>query len=840
MRYLAINSSFIIAAFIHKKKLQQKLYMESENIKNLKEERERERERENENLLKNNSNSKFFEKMNPLDKKISRISKEEELLNYKKRISEYRQSVIFEDLSDLFNFNSKNYNENLKKFLLQENKNDKNFLEEAILAGDKDDVPNRGFIQLDIGKQRRMMKSNNGKDPLEGKTEDEILLDNPIDHFQKILLFKIGNNYHATGSFCSYCLTNLKEGILLGDKLICPNCISEYYVVEGTVESGPAVKDLANFPVLLRENKIFIRVPLEKIPPFSEPLFAEGNNELDPRHIVLIGDTDTIAGTINTLRLFYTGKISVITNKGDNNFVDRNKLTKSLFPIKAKHAKFMDHNEINKMGINVYEEKVNYIDNIKRIISLKNKMVIPYDKILIATGSNREKLAFKYDNVFYLENIKDHSDIHNAIIKPKVKSIVVYGNNMKSIEIASSIRRYLDAIGKEEINISIISEKKNIVEEYCGKESFKIIQDYLKRNRIFIFRGEEIELEKEVINNDNNINDNLPFEEIQNDIKNEGRNTRWELSEAKTLDKANIKNIIISGAKYVFKLPVDVIIYENGLADSKCDFASKILLVNDMNKFPVLDYPNIFLPDDRMSINESKRYPFIFTSGNNAYITAPGLYSAKLRSDNMRINYQLGYFSAISMFEYHYPFDDVVVDNCKILDKNLFYIGTEPYLPAKNIIKYVNPEKGQFVVYSYEDENKLLGCFVYGFKNLHLFIREAMRYKITPDLSYALNNKDDLHRKITEGVLKSTDEIKCLRNFILKNVNQINTTRYTVEDQKYSEDLMKRGLMAYQEMTKKYREEDLKFQEEYEKHKKLQGEINDRHAADVKRKEKKN
>ena len=259
-----------------------------------------------------------------------------------------------------------------------------------------------------------------------------------------------------------------------------------------------------------------------------------------------------------------------------------------------------------------------------------------------------------------------------------------------------------------------------------------------------------------------------------------------------------------------------------------------------MNKFPVLDYPNIFLPDDRMSINESKRYPFIFTSGNNAYITAPGLYSAKLRSDNMRINYQLGYFSAISMFEYHYPFDDVVVDNCKILDKNLFYIGTEPYLPAKNIIKYVNPEKGQFVVYSYEDENKLLGCFVYGFKNLHLFIREAMRYKITPDLSYALNNKDDLHRKITEGVLKSTDEIKCLRNFILKNVNQINTTRYTVEDQKYSEDLMKRGLMAYQEMTKKYREEDLKFQEDYEKYKKIQGDIKDRHAAEFKRNEKKN
>jgi len=269
-------------------------------------------------------------------------------------------------------------------------------------------------------------------------------------------------------------------------------------------------------------------------------------------------------------------------------------------------------------------------------------------------------------------------------------------------------------------------------------------------------------------------------------------------------------------------------------------FAQKILLTSDMNKFPPLDYPNIFLPDERMSINEGKRYPFIFASGSNAYITAPGLFHAKLRSDNMRVNYQLGYFSAISMFEYHYPFDDVVVDNCKILDKNLFYIGIEPYLPAKNIVKYINPEKGQFVVYSYEDENKLMGCFVFGFKNLHMFIREAMRYNILPDLSFAKNNKDNLHRKITEGVLKNTDGIKCLRNFILTHVNDISTTRYTIEDQKYSEDLMKRGLMAYNEITKKYKEEDLKFQKEFDDYKKIQRENMDRHSEEVKRNENKN
>ena len=39
-------------------------------------------------------------------------------------------------------------------------------------------------------------------------------------------------------------------------------------------------------------------------------------------------------------------------------------------------------------------------------------------------------------------------------------------------------------------------------------------------------------------------------------------------------------------------------------------------------------------------------------------------------------------------------------------------------------------------------------------------------------------------------------------------------------------------------MTKKYREEDLEFQKEYEKYKKVQGEIKDRHREEVKRNEK--
>ena len=804
-KWLAINSSFIFVSYLQRKKLQERLQLAEDNL----------------NPEKKHKNV-FFNNMDPNQFK-STLKHEEILLNYKKRISEYRQAAIFEDLSDLFEFTNQKFvdpnDPNAKDKKIAE----KVYLEEAIYAGTENDVPNRGFIQINIGKRRRMMDNEHGKDPYEGKSEDDILLEDPLNYFQKTLLFRIGDNYFATGSFCSYDLVDLKEGILLGEKLVCPNCLSEYNVSDGNVESGPASKHLASFPVSLRESKIFVRVPTEKLPVFANPTIADYNNELDPRHIVLIGDTETVVGALNTLRLIFTGKISIITNKGDQHFVDMNKLTKSMFPIRAKHAKFFDNKDLNKMGINVYDEKVHSIDGVKRIISLKNKMKIPFDKVLIAVGSQREKLEKTYENLFTLQSIRDHANIHNAIIKDNVKSIALIGDNMKTLEIASSIRRYLDALGREDVNISIISEKPNVIESNCGPHAMKIVQDYLKRNRVFIFRGNEIELEQNIGSTEK---DDKMLELTDGEISESNQTQEQKSLLKQTLPR--ISNILVKGDKYVFKLPVDVVIYENGLQFSKCDFADRILITEDLNKRPLMDFPNIFIPDERYSLNPGTRYPTIFATGNCALVNAPAIYHSKLRSDNMRVNYQLGFFATISMFEYHYPFDDVVVDNCKILDKNLFYIGIEPMIDEKeanipmSTVKYINNDKQQFVIYKYSDDNKLIGCFVYGFKNLHMFIREAIRYKLIPKLNYAEKHKNVLHRLITEAVLKKTDEIRCIRPYIMTRLNNISTTRYTIADQQYTEDLMKRGLMAYNDLTKKYREEDLKQQEDFDKIKKDQ------------------
>jgi hypothetical protein len=162
----------------------------------------------------------------------------------------------------------------------------------------------------------------------------------------------------------------------------------------------------------------------------------------------------------------------------------------------------------------------------------------------------------------------------------------------------------------------------------------------------------------------------------------------------------------------------------------------------------------------------------------------------------------------------YYPFDDVVVHNCKILDKNLYYIGNDN-LKADKMITYIDPDpkKEKFISYLF-NENKLTSIIIYGYKRYHIFIREAMRMALLPDYNFVLKFKDKVHLFITQEVLKQSDKIECFRDRAIVETTKIDTRKYSIEDQQYIDDLMKRGLSAYNELKKKYKEERKKNENE--------------------------
>jgi nitrite reductase/ring-hydroxylating ferredoxin subunit len=67
-------------------------------------------------------------------------------------------------------------------------------------------------------------------------------------------LAKHDGKFYAMGSFCGFDFSNLAQGALLGEKLICPTCGSNYDINNGFTETGPNLRNLSTFPVKVREG----------------------------------------------------------------------------------------------------------------------------------------------------------------------------------------------------------------------------------------------------------------------------------------------------------------------------------------------------------------------------------------------------------------------------------------------------------------------------------------------------------------------------------------------------------------------------------------------------------
>lgn len=688
------------------------------------------------------------------------------------KIKEYRAAALFEDYADLFEFDDEMTDIEAANPSTTNTKR-KIFDEELIVIGDDKTLSSRSFMQIDIEKSLDS-KSN--------KIKDDSYIDEPYKYFKKILVYRIEDNYFATGSFCGYDLTDLKDGVFLGDKIICPTCFSSYHVEHGYDEEGPNTKYLSTFPVSLRDGKLVLKIPKERIPLFSLGPIAGTNNPLDPRHFVVIGDNETAFACINTLTKVFTGKISIVTNKNENDFVDRNKLLKSFFPIKLRQSKFLTDDYLKAFKINLYDEKVLAVDGLSRLLVLTNGNKIPFDKLLIAVGSTPTGADISHPNVYQLNSIRDHANIHNAIIKPETKSICIMGNSFRSIELASSLRRYLDAVGKKNTKIYLIPEKKKWFLENFGvnEELKKMIQDYMLRNRIFLFLG-------------NN--------EIQ--FKNDPEENR-------------VSEVIIVGNKFVYNLPVDVVIKDNPIMSSNADFATKIKISDQYqdDSYQVA-FGNIILPDTRMSLHKASKYPHVHTAGSCSSITTEML-EGRIHTDSVKTNFHLGYIAALNMMEVFYPFDDVVIQSVKILDKNLHFIGNDK-LQGKfdKTVTHYDKKNERFIIYLFQGQN-MVSILLYGYSKTHIYLREAMRSKLLPKYDYCFKHSDQMHNMISQEVIKNQHLVECFKHKALSRTS-ISTYSYSKDDQQYIDDVMKRGVTAY-ETYKAQRDEiahkDIKIKKE--------------------------
>jgi apoptosis-inducing factor 3 len=293
----------------------------------------------------------------------------------------------------------------------------------------------------------------------------------------KVLLARVGDKYHAVGANCPHYGAPLSEGILSGERIVCPWHHACFNVTTGDLEEPPSFDALPHFEVKIKDEKVYVRLP-ENAEDRRTPLMAQCDFK-DERTFVIIGGGAAGFMAAQTLREDgFAGRVVMITRE-DRPPYDRPNLSKDYLqghaepdwmPLRPKE--FFDKYDIEiKFG-----KEVAKIDTEEKTYFLKDGEGFEYDSLLIATGGSPRKLPFQTEeqnNVYLLRSYEDSDAIISAA--EKGKKAVVIGASFIGMEAASSLKTR----GSE---VTVVAPDKVPFEKILGEEIGNLFQHIHEQN----------------------------------------------------------------------------------------------------------------------------------------------------------------------------------------------------------------------------------------------------------------------------------------------------------------------------------------------------------------------
>ena len=188
--------------------------------------------------------------------------------------------------------------------------------------------------------------------------------------------------------------------------------------------------------------------------------------------VVIVGAGQAAIWTAKTLRSEgYTGSITVIGDE-DHAFYERPPLSKQVLLGEANHESLKIFKDEVVDGLNIELLKpvrVTDIDRQNKTVHTNTNQEIPYDKLLIATGS-KAKIPVEnwssYDSVVSLRNIKDSLRIKQKL--HSVGKVGIIGGGWIGLEVAASL-------SKRDIDVTVYEMNDRL----CARSVSQAVSDYL-------------------------------------------------------------------------------------------------------------------------------------------------------------------------------------------------------------------------------------------------------------------------------------------------------------------------------------------------------------------------
>jgi NADPH-dependent 2,4-dienoyl-CoA reductase/sulfur reductase-like enzyme/nitrite reductase/ring-hydroxylating ferredoxin subunit len=302
-----------------------------------------------------------------------------------------------------------------------------------------------------------------------------------------ILLARVEGKCFALAAHCTHYGAPLAEGYLSGDRIVCPWHHACFNARTGALEEPPALDSLAQYPILIEGDEIFVDLA-EGVPDRVTPPMTK-RDPSDKRTFAIIGGGAAGYMAAQTLREEgFAERIVMITRESRTPY-DRPNLSKDYLhghadpewmPLRGDD--FYAEHEIEI----VFDKEVTNVDAGTRQITFADGETMGCDSLLIATGGEPRRIQVPgsdLQNVFVLRSF----DSADAIIAAAegAKNAVVIGASFIAMETAFSLR-------ERGLSVTVVAPDKVPFERTLGPEIGRLFHSVHESKGVNFRLGEQV------------------------------------------------------------------------------------------------------------------------------------------------------------------------------------------------------------------------------------------------------------------------------------------------------------------------------------------------------------
>ena len=297
-----------------------------------------------------------------------------------------------------------------------------------------------------------------------------------------IMLIKIDDQIRAFSNNCPHYGAPLHKGYVSHHKVTCPWHNARFDLKTGNMITSPALDDLPEYEVNVKENEIFIK---------NEPIEKE-IQKLDikdsPTFLIVGGGAAGNAAAEMLRKLAFDGRIVMLSADKDRPY-DRPILSKAFLSGEAKKdwAPLRSADFYEEHGIELKTNaRVNDINVETNRVSLENGEHYSFDKCLLATGGVPNMLRVpgaNLNNIFTLRSFQDAKRINAAV--RDAEHVIIIGAGFIGLEAAASLQ-------ERGLSATIVAPEEIPMAALFGEQVGAYFQKLHQSNDIDFYLGEKV------------------------------------------------------------------------------------------------------------------------------------------------------------------------------------------------------------------------------------------------------------------------------------------------------------------------------------------------------------